>query len=81
MEHENYPERIILNPDVMAGKPCIRGSRLTVAYILRLLGQGATPEEIMSEYPGLEIEDIQACLRFAEKTLENSTFLPLAVEA
>jgi uncharacterized protein (DUF433 family) len=58
-------ERITLNHEVMVGKPVIRGTRLTVDYILNLLAHGATEAEILQEYEGLAPEDIQACLLFA----------------
>ena len=64
MSDEQLLERITLNPQVMVGKPVIRGTRLTVEYILNLLAHGATTEEILSEYDGLRREDIQACLLF-----------------
>lgn len=69
--------RIGLNPDVMRGKPVIQGTRLTVEHILNQLAHGATTEELVGEYPGLVLEDIQACLLFASKSLESSAFLPL----
>jgi uncharacterized protein (DUF433 family) len=72
-------ERITLNPKVMAGKPVIKGTRLTVEYILNLLAHGATPEEILAEYEGLTREDIQACFLFATKSLGNTDFMPLTV--
>ncbi|PKO22661.1 MAG: hypothetical protein CVU38_08155 [Chloroflexi bacterium HGW-Chloroflexi-1] len=58
-------ERIAANPRVMVGKPVIRGTRLTVEYILNMLAHGATEAEILNEYQGLTHEDIQACLLFA----------------
>jgi len=61
-------ERITLNPKVVAGKPVIKGTRLTVEYILNLLAHGATVEEILQEYEGLTQEDIQACLLFAAQS-------------
>jgi len=73
-------ERIVLNLKVMAGKPVIRGTRLTVEYTLNLLAHGATVEEILEEYDGLTQEDTQACLLFATKSLENTALMPLAVE-
>jgi uncharacterized protein (DUF433 family) len=73
-------ERIVLNPNVMLGKPVVRGTRLTVEFILGLLAHGATEQEILSEYKGLDQEDIQACLLFATKSLESITFIPLNVE-
>jgi uncharacterized protein (DUF433 family) len=64
----------------MVGKPVIRGTRLTVEYILNLLAHGETMEEIIKEYKGLTYEDIQACILFATKSLEDATFMPLIVE-
>ncbi|MSR56524.1 MAG: DUF433 domain-containing protein [Planctomycetaceae bacterium] len=55
-------ERICCDPKVMVGKPAIKGTRLTVDYVLNLLGHGSTIDEILDEYDGLEREDIQACL-------------------
>ena len=80
MKDQELLERITVNPKVMVGKPVIRGTRLTVEYILNLLAHGATVTEIISEYKGLTREDIQACILFATKSLENTTFMPLAVE-
>jgi uncharacterized protein (DUF433 family) len=71
-------ERVILNPEVMDGKPIIRGTRLSVEYILNLFAQGATASEILDEYSGLTPEDLRACFLFASKTLETSVFMPLA---
>ena len=73
--------RITVDPKVMVGKPVIRGTRLTVEYILNLLAQGADPPEILSEYDGLTSTDIQACLLFAAKSLERTDFMPLEVGA
>jgi uncharacterized protein (DUF433 family) len=80
MKEEQLLERITLNPKVMVGKPVIRGTRLTVEYILGLLAHGATVAEILQEYEGLVEEDIQACLIFAAKSLESTAFMPLAME-
>ena len=80
MKDQQLLERITLNPKVMVGKPVIKGTRLTVEYILNLLAHGATVTEVIEEYKGLTQEDIQACFLFATKSLENTTFMPLAVE-
>jgi uncharacterized protein (DUF433 family) len=80
MVDERLLERITMNPKVVTGKPVIRGTRLTVEYILNLLAHGATAAEILQEYDGLTREDIQACLLFASRSLENTAFMPLAVE-
>lgn len=80
MKDDQLLERITLNPKIMAGKPVIKGTRLTVEYVLNLLAHGATPEELLGEYEGLTHEDIQACFLFATKSLGNTDFMPLTVE-
>lgn len=81
MTDQQLLQRITLNPEVMTGKPVIKGTRLTVEYIINLLAHGATFAEILEEYKGLTQEDIQACLLFATKSLENLSFMPLSVES
>ena len=81
MNDQHLLKRITLNPKVMVGKPVIRGTRLTVEYILNLLAHGADEAEILNEYEGLTHEDIRACLLFATRSLKNAVFMPLAVEA
>jgi len=78
MEDERLLQRITLNPQIMAGKPIINGTRLTVEYILNLLAHGATTDEILAEYQELQIEDIQACFLFATKSLSDTAFMPLS---
>lgn len=73
--------RISTNSQVMTGKPVIKGTRLSVEYILNLLAQGETIEEILEEYEGLTKEDIYACLLFAAQSLENISFMPLTQQA
>jgi uncharacterized protein (DUF433 family) len=58
-------DRITFDPNVMGGKPCIRGMRVTVGTIVGLIASGATPEEILADYPYLEAEDIPAALSYA----------------
>jgi uncharacterized protein (DUF433 family) len=72
--------RINTNPKVMAGKPTIKGTRLTVEYILNLLAHGATVAEILEEYEGLVEADIRACLLFASRSLESTSFMALIAE-
>lgn len=74
-------ERITVNPKVMVGKPVIRGTRLTVEFVLNLLAHGATITEILNEYNGLAPEDIQACLLFARESLSRTEFMPLVMES
>lgn len=78
MRDREILERITMNPNVMVGKPVIRGTRLTVEFILNLLAHGATTAEILEEYDGLTPEDIQACFLFASRSIESMDFMPLA---
>lgn len=81
MKADKLIERITLNPEVMTGKPVIKGTRLTVQFILGLLANGASEDEILEEYKGLTKEDIKACLLFATEYLNDTTFMPLTAEA
>jgi len=80
MEKNELLERVTMNPDIMVGKPVIRGTRLTVQHIVGLLASGMTEDEIVSEYDGLTHDDIQACLLFAAEALGDLAFMPLASE-
>lgn len=80
MNERQLLERISTSPKVMVGKPAIKGTRLTVEYILNLLAHGSTSEEILQEYEGLTQDDIQACLLFATRSLQNTDFMPLSLE-
>lgn len=81
MKDEALLKRIVSNPKILSGKPVIRGTRLSVEFILNLLAHDATPSEILSEYSGLKLADINACLLFASRTLESAEFMPLAESA
>ncbi|MCK4659671.1 MAG: DUF433 domain-containing protein [Phycisphaerae bacterium] len=80
MTDQQLLERITINPKVMVGKPVIKGTRLAIEYVLNLLAHGSTVAEILDEYEGLTQEDIQACLLFATRSLENTAFMPLTSE-
>lgn len=71
--------RIAVDPEVMVGKPVIKGTRLTVEHMVGLLGHGMTADEVVDEF-GIEKEDLQACLLFAAKSLEDITFMPLTAK-
>jgi uncharacterized protein (DUF433 family) len=60
-----WPERIIVDPEILAGKPVIRGTRLAVEFILELLAADQSEDQILENYPGLTREDILACLAYA----------------
>ncbi len=80
MNDEKMLERIELNPNIMVGKPVIKGTRLTVDFILNLIAHGTGEADILKEYEGLTREDIQACLLFATRTLKDTAFMPLKAE-
>ena len=61
----NYRDRISIEPGKRGGKPCIRGLRITVYDVLDQLAAGMSPQEIVEDFPELEVADIQACLAFA----------------
>ncbi len=81
MNDQMLLSRITARSTVLGGKPTIRGTRLSVEFILNLLAHGAEEAEILSEYEGLQPEDLTACLLFASKSLENTSFMPLAEAA
>lgn len=78
MQDEQLLQRIILSPDVLAGKPVVQGTRLSVQFILNLLAHGETTESIINEYSYLTKDDIRACLLFANRVMEDNLFVPLA---
>ena len=81
MTDQQLLRRIACDQRVMVGKPVIKGTRLTVEYVLNLLAHGATAQEILDEYEGLQPEDIQACLFFASQSLSSTAFMPLVAES
>jgi uncharacterized protein (DUF433 family) len=66
----SWKERIVIDPGILVGKPVIKGTRLAVEFIIDLLAQGWTEQEILQNYPGLTREDIQACLAYASEMLK-----------
>ena len=81
MKEKTLLKKIEIDFKVMVGKPVIKGTRLTVEFILNLLANGATIEEIIEEYEGLTREDILACFLFARHCLSETEFMPLEREA
>jgi uncharacterized protein (DUF433 family) len=72
----DWRDKIDLNPSVLAGKPVVRGSRLSVDFILGLMGQGWSEIDILRNYPGITHEDIAACLQYASKILQSEKVYP-----
>ncbi|MFQ6114861.1 MAG: DUF433 domain-containing protein [bacterium] len=75
-----WQERITVDPDVLVGKPVIKGTRLAVEFIIDLLAQGWNEAEILRNYPGLTHEDIQACLGYASEILRSEKVYPLELQ-
>lgn len=67
----NWQDRIILNPSVLVGKPVVRGTRLAVEFIVELLANGWSEQQILDNYPGITHEDISACLHYASELLKS----------
>jgi uncharacterized protein (DUF433 family) len=72
------PDRIVLDPDILAGKPIIRGTRLSVEFIIGLMADGWKEADILTNYPGLTRDDIAACLAYAREVLKSEKVFPSA---
>ena len=66
-----------MDPQVLAGKPVVRGTRLAVEFVVGLLGQGWTEADIQRNYPGVTHDDIAACLQYATELLQSEKVYPL----
>ena len=73
----NWKERIAIDPTLLAGKPVVRGTRLTVDFIVGLLGQDWSERDILGNYPGLSRDDVAACLQYASEVLQAEKVYPL----
>jgi len=71
----DYRDHIYASPDIMLGKPVIKGTRITVEFILEQLSQGASTDDLLKEYPGLIKEQIQACLAYSFDVISRETLL------
>jgi len=76
----DWRDRITVDPGVLSGKPVIRGTRLAVDFVVELLAEGWTREEILSNYPQLSSEDVQAALSYAAETLRSEKVYPFSVQ-
>ena len=70
--------RIALDPDVLAGKPVIRGTRLSVEFVIGLMADGWSETDILANYPGVTHDDIIACLSYARDALSSEKVFPSA---
>ena len=73
----DWEKRITVDPEVLAGKPIIKGTRLSVDFIIELLSGGISMEEILENYPRITKEDILACLAYAADVLQDMRVFPI----
>ncbi len=78
-DNHDVLERITARPDVFGGKPIIRDMRISVELVLSLLSQGATQEELLDDYAGLEPDDIRACIAYAHTVIAGDTLAAVSV--
>lgn len=77
MMNDPLEQRISVNPRIMTGKPVIRGTRIPVELIVRMLAQGVSEDEILREYPRLQPDDIRAALNYAANVLAGEMVFPV----
>lgn len=80
MERDELLQHITSNPAIFGGKPIIRGLRISVEMVLDLLSQGSKEQELLEDYPGLESEDIRACLAYAKAVVADEEIEALHLE-
>ncbi len=73
----SWQDRIVLDPEILTGKPVVKGTRLAVEFVVDLLAEGWSEEAIIHNYPGLTVSDIQACLSYASALLHAEKIYPL----
>jgi uncharacterized protein (DUF433 family) len=73
--------RITSNPGILHGKPCIKGTRLSVEFILELLASGATRDDIVRGYPELSEEDVEEAIRYAAQFMKNEVLISAEVNS
>ncbi|HEY5607001.1 MAG TPA: DUF433 domain-containing protein [Alphaproteobacteria bacterium] len=76
----NYRDRITLDPDVLAGKPIIRGTRVAVEFVVALFANGWSETEVLRNYPNLTREDLLACLQYAGELMRSEKVYPLTAD-
>ena len=79
--HSELLKRITYDPNILGGKPIIRGHRLAVEHVLGMLAAGDTIETLLEGYPWLDREDILACIGYAYRLVANERYEPLLSEA
>ena len=79
MTNPELLKRITVRPDVFGGKPIVRDMRISVELVLGILAQGETPEAILEDYPGLEPDDVRACIAYAHAVITRDTLDAVSV--
>jgi Uncharacterized conserved protein, COG2442 len=74
-------DRIVIDPNILSGKPCIRGTRISVEFLLELFASGASKEDILRAYPQLESEDIEQALAYAISSIRHEMILDVPVKS
>jgi len=74
----NWHDRITVDPDIIVGKPLIKGTRLAVEFVTELLANGWTEQQIIANYPGLVADDIRACLSYAHDLIQQERVFKIA---
>jgi uncharacterized protein (DUF433 family) len=77
MKKAKLLQRIVSNPKICHGKPCVRGTRIMASVILDNLAEGRTPEQIVNDYPPLTLDDIRAAIAYAAELANEEETLPL----
>ena len=76
-----YQDRIVVDPDIMVGKPVVRGTRIPVELVLKRLAQDLDPQSLLASYPRLTLEDVRACLEYAQALVEGEDVFPSVVKS
>ena len=79
MKKEDLLKRITIDPNILVGKPVVKGTRLAVEFIVDLLAQGWSEPDILKNYPGLKREDVLACLTYVSEVLHAEKVYPINI--
>ena len=73
----SWPDRIVIDPDILVGKPVVKGTRIAVELVIDLLARGWSHEQVMQQYDHINVEDIQVCLAYASEILKSEKVYPV----
>jgi len=76
LKRMNYQDRIVIDPEIRFGKPCVRGTRITVGNVLSYLASGMSEQQVLADFPQLASDDIRACLAFAAERERRVMSIP-----